>query len=77
VTVLLLCAALAAGYLLGSHQVPARAYDAAEDWADRRTGRVTRWAVQPVYALLILVAFIAHPVRVVRNVRASRKEAQR
>lgn len=66
--------ALLAGYLLGSRQVPARVFDALEAWANARTGRVARAAVQPVYLLLIVGSFLAGPGRFVRNVRAHRAE---
>ena len=71
-TAALLCAAVAAGYLLGRHDAAVRAFDAVQDWADGRTHRIQRWAVQPVYALLIIAAFVVNPVRFVRNVRDNR-----
>lgn len=76
-TAILVAAALAAGYLLGTHQAISRAYFATQDWADRRTGKVTRWAAQPVYALLIAISFIADPIGVTRNLRAYRADKHR
>lgn len=65
-------AALTAGYQLGRHDAYNRAFGATQDWADRRQGRAARWAVQPVYALLIAVGFAVHPIRWTSNYRANR-----
>ena len=72
-TVILVWAALVVGYIAGRHQLAARTFDAVEDWVDRRTGRAARWAVQPIYAMLIGALFISSPTRFVRNLHANRR----
>lgn len=74
-TVLIVCAAAVLGYLAGQRELIAHVCDTLEDFADARTGRIARWTVQPIYAILIAWGFVTNPVRFIRNVRHHRRRA--
>lgn len=75
-TAIIATACALAGYLAGRIRPGRVAFNAVEDWADRRSSPLGRWFAQWAYGLLLAAAFLGNPARFIGNVRANRRAAE-